>query len=344
MSLLMEAVAPYFDYKTDIYFAACNNYKIDVLNRLNAIRVQHPEAFANLAFGDITSGDYQIAITGSTAGHVGVVVYEKGTNYRETGIIINGTPTPSPLNAVSEIGPADPGAGFGLAGWTGLNGLYLRTPANKFPGMPQQEKPRGFEGMYDSNSTEFTYGGVPAAPEPTDPAPTSCPMAPDAVAIGTESPVDLIITNGEGKRVVTENGILITQELGTGVVSMAFPHGDGTFAWTIALPADDYKVQLRGTGTGPYKLTLTTFDADGTPHADVTNGTTAPGQMNEYTLDAPEVVVPPVTPPVTPPATPATPAPADRGGGGSVDVLLLAALSLIITSRLIATRRRRKQA
>jgi hypothetical protein len=287
----MEVLAPYFDYTTDKYFQQCNVYKDDIFDRLEQIRSEHPEVFANLSYGGISSGEYLVLGLDTPltrAGHVGVVVYTKGTNFRETGIIINGTPSPSPINAHSEIGPADPGGGFGLGSWTGLNGLYLRTPANKFPGTPQQESNgAGFEGEYPDNATEFTIGG--SAPEPIPPdAPMTCPIAPDAVMVTTHSPVEVIVTNSRGQRVETKDGQIVAQELGTGIQSMAFPHEDGTYAWTLVLPVDDYKVQLRGTRVGPYQLTLTTFAPDGTPTEKVTDGFTNPDQIDEYVLEAPE--------------------------------------------------------
>jgi hypothetical protein len=337
----MQPLGIYFNYRTSMRGAGCNEFKDEINDRLDAIRTEHPEVFTNLSFGNITSGDYKIPLTGASAGHVGVVVYMKGTDYRKTGIIINGTPITSPLNLHSEIGSSGSGGVFGLIGSTSDHGMYLRTQADKFPGFPQQEKDRGFEGRYGNNGQEFTYGGGIYAPDVND-APMACPLAPDAAIVHTESPVDIIVTNSRGQRVETQGGQLITQGFDKNIRSMAFPHGDGTFEWILVLPAEDYNVQLRGTGAGPYKLTLTTFDQNGTARDVVTNGTTAPGQVNDYTLDAPDVTTPP------PPPTTATPAPTPAantesgGGGGSIDVLLLAALSLIVLSRLIAARRRRK--
>ena len=196
------------------------------------------------------------------------------------------------------------------------DGHYLRTPADKFPGIPKEETAGmggvyGFEGRYSDNGAEF--GGTPAAPESPG---ASCPFAPSAVTVSTESPVDLIITNSRGQRVETRGEATIAQELDGAIQSMAFPHADGTFGWTLVLPVDDYDVQLRGTGTGPYRLTLTTYGADGVPNAVSTSGATTPGQVDRYTVVAPAVVPP------TPPAEPV----AEATGGGAVDPLSLGAM------------------
>jgi hypothetical protein len=305
---LMEALAPHFDYQTDKKFKTCNVYKDDIAERLTALHEQHPEVFANLSWGRVTSGQYLIAGQDSPwtrAGHVGVVVYEKGTHFRQTGIVINGTPSPSPLNTVSEIGPSDPGGGMGLGGWTGLHGQYLRTPANEFPGKVQREGNRndGFEGLYPTNATEFVHGGGAYTPPAADPS-VSCPIGPEAAVVGTNSPVELIITNSRGQEIRTEAGNIVAQELDGGIFSMAFPHEDGTYAWTIVLPKDDYDIQVVGVATGPYQLIRTTFDEDGNPVDEVTNGSTSLGQTDEYTLEAAE------------PEPPVTPEPPGGGGGG----------------------------
>ena len=343
----MEVLAPYFDYQTDKLNLQCNLYEDDISERLEAIHRDHPEVFQNLAYGGVTSGQYKILgldTDWTRAGHVGVVVYLKGTNYRQTGIVINGTPMISPLNAVSEAGPD----GETSLTSTATNGLYLRTPADKYPGkvQPETKGGKGFEGWYEHNQPEFTHGGGPAEPVPAD-APMTCPLPPEAVMITTRSPVEIIATNSAGKRVVTENGFVVAQELGTGIHSMAFPHEDGTFGWSLLLPKDDYDIEVVGTRTGAYTLILTTFDEDGNPVEALTEGFTNPGQTDEYAIEAPE---PPVTPPVTPPTNPDPPGgsnnggsiPESRGGGGAVDPgILLGLLLMLGLLRVRAGARRR---
>ena len=351
----METLAPYFNYTTDKKFKTCNVYKDDIAERLEQIHADHPEVFANLSWGRITSGQYLIAgqdTSWTRAGHVGVVVYTKGTNFRETGIVINGTPSPSPLPAVSEVGPQDTGLGYGVGGWTGLNGYYLRTPANKFPGHVQREGSGndGFEGRYPNNAAEFMRGSE-AYPAPPPAEPVGCPIAPDAMTVNTQSPVELIITNSKGQHIETQDGRIITQELAGGIFSMALPHDDGTFAWTIALPVDDYDVKVKGTRTGTYRLTLTTFDADGKPLDKVTDGSTTPGQVDQFALDAPDLPPPPPPPPPTTPDPPAQPPAGNggngvvvtgkKGGGGSLDGAMLTALLMTL---LLASRAGRAQA
>ncbi len=342
----MEALTPYFNYETpdELLDQQCNVYMDDIFKRLQAIHAQAPEVFANLSYGKVTSGDYYWApvenqITRS--GHVGVVVYAKGTNYHETGIIIHGTPTWSPtdLDLESQLGRMEPGAhvnspdfaaGFVQQGTQG-HGWYYRTPVANFPGSPTPQGAAGcgFEGQYSDNADEFKNGGLKSCRYE---APT-CPFYPDAVVVKTESPVDILASNSQGQRVETREGKIYLQELDSGIHSFATPHEDGTFGWTLVLPPNDYDIDLLGTGEGPYKLTLTTFDANGKPVETVYEGTTQSGQVDEY-----ELAGAPSEPPTDDDSgdggdgdsgigngggsgTGGTITPRSRGGGGSFDFL-----------------------
>ncbi len=345
----MQTLDQHFSYSTWTLLSACNTYKEEILERLDGVRAEHPHAFANLSYGGVTSGSYQIAGINHdwlTAGHVGVVVYAKGTNYRETGIIINGTPTPSPLNFSSEIGQY--GSVLAPLGTTratfatSTSGYYLLTPANRFPGFPVTEAPAmtGFEGRYVDNGHEFVIGGgTPPAPDPAAGNGLTCSFAPDAMVVATASPVEILVTNPRGQRVETEGGRIITQELDGGIHAMAFPHEDGTYGWTLVLPIDDYDVELRGIADGHYELTLMTFDETGTPIEEVTSGSTFSGQVLQYEFAGPDPISDPAPPIAVPPPAAAPPAQQSRGGRGAIDPALLAALLVLaLLGRLLRQR------
>lgn len=297
----MEALAPWFDYKTapELLDQQCNVYMDDVFERLRAIHAQAPEVFENLSYGKITSGDYYWAPVENKltrAGHVGVVVYLKGTDYHQTGIVIHGTPTWSPtdLDLDSQLGTMAAGdhvnplpfAASALQQGTQGHGWYYRTPITNFPGSPIEEGTPGcgFEGMYPDNADEFEHPQRPSCGR--DLQPQTCPAFPDAVIVRTESPVEIIATNSRGQRVETLAGGILTQTLDSGIHSFASPHEDGTFGWTLVLPKDNYDIELLGTDEGPYKLMLTIFDENDEPPVKtvVEEGTTRPDQINGYSL------------------------------------------------------------
>lgn len=335
---LLEAIAPYFDYETpdELLDLQCDVYMNDIYARLNAIRDQYPHLFANLAFGRIASGAYSIPLTGFSAGHVGVVVYPKGTNYHQSGLIIHGTPTWSPtdVDIGSRMGTQEMGEHVSinfLREGTADHGQYYRTQMRHFPGNPHPESPLGcgYEGAYAGDHGEFGATPPPGCTSRASLEPKSCPFYPDAVLVRTESPVDLTATNSRGQRVQTSGGLISMQELDGNIFSFPVPHEDGTFGWTLVLPKDEYDIGLTGTGTGPYKLTIRTYDADGKAVDKVVEGQTESGRVEQFDMDGGAVTVPPPPPPSGGGGNGGTGDSGD-GGGGAVNALLLLALGALL--------------
>lgn len=356
----MKPLAEHFNYRVAVWNRKmCSIFAEDIYDRFEQIHRESPEVFARLSYGRVTTGAYvvpgsQIVGGHTSEGHVGVVVYPKGTDYLRTGIVVHGTPTWSYLDVDSEtlVGPLGISApsfqgamGIAAAGTygTGLllnfgtaqHGLYYRTPARNMAGNLVMEGGRGcgFEGVYPDNNDVFREPLTCATESTLTPRTekvASCPIYPDAVTVQTESPVEIHLKNARGQRVETQDGRIVAQELDSEIFSWALPHDDGTYAWTLVLPKDEYDIQLVGTGTGPYKLTFTTFDAEGRAVADVYEGVATPGQTSDYTLfgavdnTASNVIVE---------------ATEKKGGGGSFDVLLLSLLGSLAGWRLLQLRR-----
>lgn len=359
---LMAALDPYFNYQTAaaLLDKQCDVYMHDIYARLNSIRDLHPEVFANLSFGRITSGTYHLPVIGWEAGHVGVVVYQKGTDYRETGVIVHGTPTwsPSDRDDQSIMGTRPMGDHRTINVFregTADHGLYYRTPLANFPGNPKPESPLGcgFEGAYADNAGEFSRPPpgmcLAKSNQERDPAAAamSCPFYPDAVVVRTQSPVDLLITNPRGQRVQTTGGEITRQELDSRIFGFPEAHPDGTFGWVLVLPKDQYDIALTGTGNGPYTLTTRQFDTAGKRVDKVVEGEAVPGRVDTFVFDG-------TTRPIAPPADPGTGpgngsgsgsgsgngngADTGKGGGGLVDPLLLLSLAGLL---MLAARTRR---
>jgi hypothetical protein len=300
---------------------ACNTYQSNFWDRLEAIRAAHPEAFDKLSYGRITSQPAGYQPGDSTSGHYGVVIYLKGTNYHDTGVIVHGTAGPSryPFQPETIVGNRDIDApGLLDPAGTTMSGKFMRTPISSFQGSPRQEAQGvGFEGNYPAAASAAASG-------------PSCPFAPEATSIGTQSPVEIHVRNPLGQRVQTLNGKVVMNELPMDIHSYAIPHGDGTFAWNLILPRDDYDVTLVGIGDGPYKLTVTTYK-DGAPVERVTDGVARAGVAESFTVQD--------KPPVT--ANPPAGTGSGGGGGGAVDMALLVALgALLLASRRCGMRGR----
>ena len=76
----MGALGPYFNYlaRPALNLGQCDAYPDDIFERLEALRAERPELFRNLSYAKISGG-------GENAGHAGVVVYVKGSDYKKAG-------------------------------------------------------------------------------------------------------------------------------------------------------------------------------------------------------------------------------------------------------------------
>lgn len=285
-----------FDYTAPAVLEdkACNDYMLDIFKRFQEIHYTNPGVFEDLSYGLITSGDYYWAPVENRitrAGHVGVVVYKKGTNYHETGVVVHGTPTWSPtdLDIESIAGTLDWGEHLSinvLREGTADHLLYYRTPIKNFPGSAKPEQPIGcgFEGQYSDNGEQFQGVQLPQCTY-TPPAETdfqTCGYYPDVTMIRTQSPVEILLTNSKGQHVQTLDGKILMHEFDQGIHSFPTQHEDGTWGWVLALPKDDYDIELQGVAEGSYTLTVTTFDENGEAEETVYEGETTQDQINTY--------------------------------------------------------------
>ncbi len=71
--------------------------------------------------------------------------------------------------------------------------------------------------------------------------------------IGVNSPVDVLITASDGRRLgVLPEGPHINEFPGADYYAQ--PNGDGTTRWLFGLPAGDYDILITGTGSGEYHI------------------------------------------------------------------------------------------
>lgn len=298
----LNALEAVFDYQisSDLLFnMQCDAYRDDIFARFELLRIDRPDLFDTISYGRITSGGYnvltQLPDPTSSTGHVGVVVYAKGTDYRETGVIIHGTPTWSPVDLdiesrlglnpigdhVTEFGFFEQIVGYGTQG----HGQYYRTPVRNFPGQVRKEDTEacGFEGQYSDNVAEFPNPNNCANEQASA---ALCPVFPEATVVRTESPVNVRAINANGAVIETSEGtITFDPEEYPTVFAWDTPHDDGSFGWYIVLPEDDYQLELDGTGEGPYTVHSVTFDDGGEPLVSTLVNNTSTNQRDSFVLD-----------------------------------------------------------
>lgn len=243
LQLLSSGVGAGF-FEAETSDESCTGYQRELLARLNALRGDG-SGLPGLSYGPVTD-----------EGHNGVVVYETGTNYRNTGVVLHGTAAPSQYSVLFPTAWTDDYFATPIQDWQQGSGAGI-TPLAADKDVHQNA---GTEGMY--------FEGVyPGDSEPVDAGLSMvgfCAAAPNATGVSTGSPVELRITNSVGQQIRTNGSRIVANELSENFFAYKFfdPSND-TVDWDMVLPPDRYVVEIIGIKTGPYTLTLRTYDDDG---------------------------------------------------------------------------------
>jgi len=150
-------------------------------------------------------------------GHQAVVLFPMGSDWRITGTVLDPWPDQIPLV-------------FTMNEWT-----------DRFPiGIGVGEGGENFPHMYGGDSF---YRGTSLS--------NSARL--NTRQIGVNSPVDVLITATDGRRLgVLPEGTHVNEFPGADYYAQ--PNGDGTTHWLFGLPAGDYDVLITGTGSGEYHI------------------------------------------------------------------------------------------
>ncbi len=220
---IQEALATYFSPGTINNWTsggfACGNYQTMVLDWLDAIR-RHPDPEVRAQLGGLDYGPIQ-AYSG---GHQAVVLFPRGSDWRDTGTVLDPWPEQFPKS-------------FTMDEWE------QRFPRGIGPGQGAENYPHlsGGETLYRN-----------------EPLPKNARLHP--IQIGVNSPVRVLIIAADGRRLgVLEDGSLINE-----IPNADFyltPKGDGTTQWHYGLPAGEYEVFITGTDSGDYHVMVA--DAQG---------------------------------------------------------------------------------
>lgn len=215
-TFIQEALATYFSPGTINNWTnggfACGDYQTMVLTWLDAIR-RHPDPEVRAQLGGLDYGPIQ-AYSG---GHQAVVVYPRGTDWRDTGTVLDPWPEQFPKS-------------FTMDEWE------QRFPRGIGPGQGAVHYPHlsGGESLYRN-----------------EPLPENARL--HTRQIGVNSPVNVLIIAADGRRLgMLEDGTLINEIPNADLYFT--PKEDGTAQWHFGLPPGEYQVIITGTDSGDYHL------------------------------------------------------------------------------------------
>lgn len=187
---------------------SCGDYQTRVLGWLDGIRTsddpQVRQQLAGLDYGPVQA--YR-------GGHQAVVVFPRGTDWRETGTVLDPWPNQRP-----EV--------FSMEQWTDRFswGHGVGEGSDRYPQM---------------------YGNPSAYPGSTVPSGRL-----QSRRIGVNSPVAALVTAADGRRVgMLPDGTLVNEIEGADFYPI--PKGGDEYQWYFGLPEGEYQVTLNGTSAGP---------------------------------------------------------------------------------------------
>jgi len=222
---------------------ACGSYQGDVLNLLEKIR-NSPDQSENRLLEDFDFGPIQIA----AGGHQAVVIFPKGTKWLDTGIVLDPWKEQRPeIYAIQGAGNQPP--------WCELFWLGLGCP------------PKGSVGNI-LVSIDANVGRYPTTPNPDgswqypgDVGRRNSIIAAERKKISVGSPVTVLVTASDGKKVGIDAQDRFVNDFGVEVEAHMFKAADGTFETTLNLPDGSYTLVATGAGKGD--VHVFTADANG---------------------------------------------------------------------------------
>lgn len=198
---------------------ACGDYQTRVLRWLESIRT-HPDPQVRAQLGGLDFGPIQ-AYNG---GHQAVVLFRRGTDWRQTGTVLDPWPSQRPQVWTMEEWTARFTWGIGV----GEGGV-------EYPHMGG-----GASG----------YRGTDMPPERLHP-----------VRFGVNSPVDVLVTASDGRRVGHLPGGEFVNEIEHADFYPTERSG-GEYQWYFGLPQAEYEVEFTGTGEGDVHILVAGQDGE----------------------------------------------------------------------------------
>ena len=275
VNLLSIVNSSYADY-------VCGAWQSRVLDTLHRLQWGSPSQRA--IFDHYDYAPFQSAL----GGHQFVVIWEKGTDWRETGTVLDPWVRQRPRTyTIREHREAMGALGFGYRPSELYEGQYPATGGDSYPGPEWEEEfPEEHRQILKRMTPEqrqdyFSYTHPQDRQQFIDALPRRFT---ESTAVAVHSPVRMLISDSEGRRVGWTGQTTFVHEI-PGAEIGPIPEDDQGQGMVARLPLDDYKVEITGTAEGSFGYTRALPDsvtANTLLHKDQVS--IEPGQKFTYNL------------------------------------------------------------
>jgi len=224
----------------------CGSWQGQVLEMIEAMR--NGTATERAAFDHYDYGPIQAYY----GGHQAVVIYPKGTDWRQTGTVLDPWPNQQPETfTVQDWGTR---FWFGVGPSSVYQGRYPLTGAADYP-KPHLPIPEGHMAILRRLPPEVRRRYLDMTNQ-TDRAGFIATLpagVTQSTAVAVQSPVRMLITDSMGRRVGRQDQTTFVYEIPGADVDV-FPEPDGSFGMVALLPYADYEVKVTGDAQGTFSF------------------------------------------------------------------------------------------
>jgi hypothetical protein len=227
---------------------ACGGYQGRVLDMLDVLR-EKGTADEKAIFEHWDYGPVQAYY----GGHQAVVIYPKGGDWQKDGVVLD--PWPNQRPETYPIADWKSRFSFGVGPSGVYQGHYPLTGGTEYPTNQAKLPPELVSVFRTLPPAEKDKLRVMSPKERADYLRALAPEQKARVAVGTHSPVKLLVTDASGRRVgYLGDGTFVVEIEGTDLDLP--PEADGTRGAMFFLPYGAYDVDIRGEAEGRYGVTL----------------------------------------------------------------------------------------
>lgn len=255
----------------------CGGWQGQVLQMLDTMRNGSPEekaVFEHFDYGPIQA---------YYGGHQAVVIYPKGTDWRQTGTVLDPWPNQRPETfSIADwsdrfwfgVGPSSVYQGqYPITGATDYPTPYLKIP-DEHMAILRRLPPEQRQQYRDLTNAQDRNNFIASLPVSVR----------ESAAVGVQSPVHMLVTDAQGRRVGWQDDASFVYEIPGADVDL-FPEADGGFGMIALLPYGDHEVRVTGDRAGDFTfLRALPATVTASPLSSVRELPIAPGQQLSFRL------------------------------------------------------------